>query len=352
MTDLLPDRETLRRAIALATRAPSVHNTQPWRWRAGADGTIDLFADLTRRVPVTDPDGRDLVLSCGAALHHLRVALASAGWAGVVRRLPDPADPTRLATVEPRPYEPDEDDRRLAEAIRSRRTDRRRYSSWPMPPGHLDVLGGAAAGEGALAVAVTDPVARFTLAGAIAQAAVVQESDPRYAVELAVWSGRGPGDADGVPAASVPRPGSGGPRQRGFAGGTLAPPPGKRYGELASMLVIATSSDDPLSRLRAGEAASAVLLRATELGIATCPMSQPLEIAGTRATIADDVLHGAAVPQLVVRLGWAPPAAEPIPPSPRRDVEDVLTGTFGGTKDVPGGTFASGSRAARRADFV
>lgn len=328
MSDLVPDRETVRKAIALATRAPSVHNTQPWRWVIG-DGSLRLFADWERHAPVTDPDGRDLVISCGAALHHLRIAFAALGWTTVVRRLPDPVDPTLLASVEIRgPHEPSTDDIWLARMMQRRRTDRRRYSSWPVPPGHLEDLTTAAAGEGGLAVTVTDPAARFQLAGAIAQAAVLQESNPDYRVEMAIWSGRSRGSDDGVLAASILNPAEAPTelRQRTFAQGTLTQPSGKRYGELASLLVIATSSDDLLSRLRAGEAASAALLHATRLGMATCPLSQPLEIADTRRTIQDDVLHGTAVPQLLLRLGWASPSADPLPQSPRRDLDDVISG--------------------------
>ncbi|OLF07412.1 hypothetical protein BLA60_28040 [Actinophytocola xinjiangensis] len=327
MTDHVPGRETVRQAIELATRAPSVHNTQPWRWQVDDHATIRLFADRTRQVPVTDPDGRDLVLSCGAALHHLRVALAALGWTGVVRRLPDPTDASLLAVVGARRRVPGRDDLGLADAIRRRQTDRRRYSWWPMPPEYLQVLADAAAGEGGHACVVTDPAARFHLAGAIAQAAVVQESNPDYAVEMAIWSGRRPGSDDGVLAASVPLVNDAAttPRQRAFSHGTLAQPTRKRYGELASMLVVATPGDDRLAHLRAGEATSAVLLHAARLGIATCPMSQPLEIADTRRTVQREVLGGEAVPQLLIRLGWAPPDAAPIPRSPRRDLDDVLS---------------------------
>jgi nitroreductase len=114
------------------------------------------------------------------------------------------------------------------------------------------------------------------------------------------------------------------PGLRPFPHGTLAQPPGKRYGQQPEYVVIATSSDNALSRLRAGEATSAALLDATELGLATCPLSQPMEIPHTCRIIRDDVLSGTAVPQLVVRVGWAPTNAGPLPLTPRRDVNDVL----------------------------
>ena len=90
-------------ALRLAVRAPSVHNCQPWRWLVGP-GTVHLYADGSRQVPATDPHGRDLLISCGAALNHLLVALASLGWDARVRRMPNPARPGHLATVEPFPH--------------------------------------------------------------------------------------------------------------------------------------------------------------------------------------------------------------------------------------------------------
>src|SRR3954470_13566458 len=126
------DTTTARAAVALANRAPSVHNSQPWRWRIGPS-SIQLFADPERALPATDPDGRDLRISCGAALHHLRVALLAAGVGSTVHRLPDPAHPLHLAAVETHSGEPDADARALAAAIDARRSDRRVFSTWPVP---------------------------------------------------------------------------------------------------------------------------------------------------------------------------------------------------------------------------
>src|ERR1044072_1771025 len=139
MMHTAPDPNIVFGAIDLANRAPSVHNTQPWRWLIGAE-SIHLMADETRRLPVIDPDGRHLLLSCGAALHHLRSALAALGWRTVVHRIPNPSDPTPLAAVEMHAHEPSEDDIALAGAIAQRHTDRRRFSSWPVPDGHLDLM--------------------------------------------------------------------------------------------------------------------------------------------------------------------------------------------------------------------
>jgi nitroreductase family protein len=326
MNEHTPDKSTVLGAIALANRAPSVHNTQPWRWMVGAT-SIHLMADQARRLPATDPDGRDLLLSCGAALHHLRVALGALGWRTVVHRLPNPGDPNHLAAVEVSTKTPSTEDITLAGAISRRRTDRRRFTSWPVPDGHLDLMVRRAGKAGALLVPVTDGLTRRQLTRSIDQAARRQEDDPAYIEELAAWSGRSRVTEDGVLAASSPseRRIHGDTTMRTFPTGTLPEAEtGRGERDCGELLVLATVADDLVSVLRAGEAASVALLTATSLGLATCPLSQALELAGTRALIRDQVLDGAAYPDLILRVGWAPTAAPPLPQSPRRPTGDTV----------------------------
>src|SRR5437763_6178512 len=165
-----PDDETVRSAIELAIQAPSIHNSQPWLWRM-ADRSLHLFADPSRVLPATDPAGRDLMLSCGAVLHHARVAFAALGWASSVHRLPNPAERGHLAAIEFRRRDATADDIALAAAIGRRRTDRRRFSSWPVQPILLTQLAGRAAEQGATLDPVTNPEDRFQLAVAIDEAA-------------------------------------------------------------------------------------------------------------------------------------------------------------------------------------
>jgi nitroreductase len=318
-----PDTDTVLAAITLANHAPSVHNTQPWRWQIG-DTSLHLIADRTRSVPATDPDGRDLLLSCGAALHHLRVALAALGWHAVVHHLPHPHDPDHLAAVETRPHLPTQDDLTLSRAILRRRTDRRRYTSWEVPAQHLDLLVRRAGHAGALLVPVTDPATRWLLTRAIDTAARTQTDNH---TELAKWTRTSFAAQDGVLTAASPAT----PIRhddtpmRAFTHGRLGDAPtGRGEQDGGQLLVLATPHDDPAAVLHAGEATSAALLTATDLGLATCPLSQPLEITDTRATIRDHVLDDTAHPHLILRVGWAPTSAPPLPHSPVRRTEDTV----------------------------
>lgn len=319
-----PDEGTVRTALTLAIRAPSNHNSQPWRWLIGTD-SLQLFADPDRSLPATDPDRRDLVVSCGAALHHARVGFAALGWATTVHRLPNPRNPFLLATLEFRPSVPTAADLATARAIADRRSDRRRFSSWPVPADQLETLANRAVRQGSILVPVSEPDQRLRLEHAIAEANRRQTRDPAYAEELAFWSGRGSADVDGVPAANTPAAAQvrGGTELRTFPYGHLSETD-RTEPDAGELVIVGTSSDDGESRLRAGEGLSAVLLAATELSLATCVLSPALEVYETRRLVRDQVLDGVAEPQAVVRVGWAPVSSEPLPVTPRRPLDDVL----------------------------
>lgn len=318
------DPTTARTAIATANRAPSVHNSQPWRWRIGSS-SIDLFADATRALPATDPEGRDLRLSCGAALHHLQVALRATGLAPSVRRFPDPTRPDHLATVETRPAEPTADELALARAIEVRRSDRRVFSHWPVPASLVEQLVRAAADDGARLTVLDHAWQRNAVAGSIVRAAFDQAWTPGIAEEVAHWTGQAPDASDGVPAANVPSDPRGTVLVREFAGADM-PQSRRRKSDGTLLTILATDADAPADQLRAGEALSAVLLTATRLGLATDPLSQPLEVAATRSQLRAACLGGNGEPQVLLRLGWAPLRAEPVPPTGRRPVDDTIDG--------------------------
>ncbi|GLZ36671.1 nitroreductase family protein [Actinokineospora sp. NBRC 105648] len=318
-----PDDETITGALRLACCAPSVHNTQPWRWRVGR-ASIHLFADQGRRLPATDPDGRDLLVSCGAALHHLVTALAAFGWRARIHRVPDPADPAHLAAVEVTPSAPTRADVVAASAILRRRSDRRAYAAWPVDEPRLAALAEAAAHAGVLARVVTGSE-RAELAELIGRAQRDQSTDDAYRTELALWSGRHAGSPDGVPAANTTRETRYGDLvTRRFSAPALDQHDRSAAGGAGALLVLGTASDDVVSRLRAGEAMSALTLAATALRLASCPLTQSLQPREIRARLRADVLHDAMAPQVLLRVGWPAPGVGELPRTPRRPLTDVL----------------------------
>lgn len=307
-------------AIELAGRAPSIHNSQPWQC-AVRGRTLHLYADERRWLPATDADHRDLMLSCGAMLDHLMVALRAVGLEPTVHRLPNPAVEDHLAALELRLAEPSDADIDLARAIAPRRTDRRPYPGWEIPDPFLRQLAEQAANRGTVLRAITDPVARDTLLSTLREAAAAQREVPGYDTELAVWTGRHLSD-DGVPAASLlAKNATRADAARDFPAGNVSVTTAESDG--AVLLVLGTASDDRMFQLRAGEAMSAVLLRAVQLGLAGCPLSQPLEIPSARRVLQGEVLDGTLSPQLVLRIGFAPSGPK-LPETARRPVAAIL----------------------------
>jgi nitroreductase len=320
-----PTAAAIAEAVALAAHAPSVHNTQPWQWRVTST-SLDLFADRTRRLQASDPHGRMLLLSCGATLHHLAVAMGAAGWAADIQRLPDPRQPTHLARITLQPAQADEAMVELAAAITARRSDRRPMSSWPVPEAHIRRLVQLAAEHGALAWCL-DPD-QLAVWRALSQRADRRRALPEYRTELYDWTHRPDAAGDGIPPAnrlSLDHDES--QRVNRLPPGDIPlAPSGSDDGPRPASLLLATSSDDTLSRLRAGEALSAILLDATRLGLATAIDSQAVEMESTRSVVEHDVLQGSRSPQVLVTVGW-PSSADPIPTTPRRDVTDIMTST-------------------------
>ncbi len=320
-----PASEVVAEAVELAVRAPSIHNTQPWQWRL-TSSALDLYTDRTRQLQAADKSGRMLLISCGAALHHLTVAMAARGWRSKVVRLPDPRIPSLLASISFEAAPPTEHMTAWADAISRRRSDRRTMSSWEVPSSHVRTLVTLAAERGVVAQPLTNATDEHLWNALTRQVAVKRQGNRAYESELSHWAGVNSDAGEGVPEAnmvSAPTPGRDRSVQDRFPAGTLRG--GAEAGEDASSaaLLLCTSSDDPLSRLRAGEALSVVLLEATRLGLATRLDSQVVEDETTRAQLEEQLLDGARSPQIVVHVGWAAETG-PVPPSPRRQTEHVL----------------------------
>ncbi|RWA21037.1 hypothetical protein MBRU_15125 [Mycolicibacterium brumae DSM 44177] len=323
----MADRELIEEAVTLASRAPSLHNSQPWRWLAFRGG-LALFLDRKRIVGSTDEGGRQAVISCGVMLDHLRVAAAAAGQRAEIERFPDAGDPDLLATVTFTPAQPTAADRSRADAILARRTDRLPMFAPPEWDIVAAALGGAvgAPADSGVRLDVLDDGLRPELGRASSMTEVVRQFDPGYQDELQWWTT--PFEyPEGIPRTSLVSAGESYRVEvnRSFPIEDRAE---RRVGVVedeARILLLSTPGDTRADALAAGEALSEVLLECTVAGLATCPVTHLTELPDARSTLAE--LAGVdAVPQALIRVGRAPsdPLAEPIPLTPRRPIEDML----------------------------
>ncbi|MFF3869162.1 Acg family FMN-binding oxidoreductase [Micromonospora sp. NPDC001898] len=324
MSHETPDRAlttALAEAAAMAGHAPSVHNTQPWRWRVLPDA-LELHVVRERQLSAADPEGRLVTLSCGAALHHARVALAAEGWAFVVERISDPGDPELLARLTGlKRAEADPDAMHTVQCMQVRHTDRRPVSDEPVPTPAVDDITKAAAAEGArLQILNADQV--MDLAAAASRAGSVEAEDPQLREELAYWTSR-PGTGTGLPPEVLPEqaPQTTVPGRDFGRPGIL--PVGQGHDRTAVYGLLFGDEDERDSWLRAGEALSAAWLTATRLGVSMVPLSGVVEVEGTRQSLRQ-VLTGMGYPYLVLRMGLADPAHAGPPHTPRLPTEQVV----------------------------
>ena len=315
MNARFPDRRTIHAVLSLATRAPSIHNSQPWRWRVG-DESLHLYADPDRHLPNTDPDSRDLLLSCGASLHHAVVALAALGWQAKINRLPDPLHPAHLAAIEVYRHPASELDVALAAAIPRRRTDRRHYSWWPVPAADVALMGSRAARAGVMLRQVESLPKLQEHCGAGCLAACDRPGLPDRADGLE-WAVR---IVSGVPARNTPPSDPTSPIPgRMFAGPALAQPPDTEPADDgAVVLALGTKDDSRLARLRAGEATSLVSAHRYRPGTVELPGHRTAGDRRNARSRASDVFGVSGYPQMLLRVGWAPVNADPFPSTPRR----------------------------------
>ncbi|WP_265563636.1 Acg family FMN-binding oxidoreductase [Streptomyces hygroscopicus] len=309
-----------------ATAAPSLHNAQPWKFRFLRDrGILQLYADLERTLPQTDPDGRNLHLGCGAALFNLRVAAAAAGRETTVRLLPDSADPALLGEVDLTGTARTDDALALLHpAIHRRHTSRHPFLEEDIPAALEDGLCGAARLEGARLLFPDAWHVRSVL-DLVHDAEYREARDPGIRGETARWARTEPvGEStasDGIPAEAF-GPGQWGASSpvRDFAAGRSVPGRGwAPFEKEPHIALLGTAEDRPLDWLRAGQALERVLLQATLDGLVASLTSQALEWPELRWAVRDPTSALGHV-QMVIRLGYGPEGH----PTPRRAVAEVL----------------------------
>ena len=319
-------KQALEAAVNAGRWAPSVHNTQPWTFAVSGE-EIALRADTARRLTAEDASGRELAISCGAALFTIRTVLRCEGYEPVVRILPDPDRPALLATIAlGGEIEVDEHTRMLCGEIERRRTHRAGFAAMPVPDRLMDALARSAAEEGARLTPVRDPEAIRVIAGLTQAAQGVQRREQRFDLEVIAWA-RPPGSSrpDGVPATAYPRePARTEPEfpQRHYAWRHgWGAEGGHTETETGVVAVLTTRADGRADWLAAGQALQHVLLHASAYGVSAAFHTQALEMDPLRDFLRDELLSGEH-PQMIMRLGVT---FDDVGEMPRRPLSDVLT---------------------------
>ncbi|MEO8033197.1 MAG: nitroreductase [Acidobacteriota bacterium] len=316
--------EQMRFLLQYAVLAPSGHNTQPWAFRTTPEG-VEVFADYSKRLLIVDPQDRELYMSIGAAITNFRVAAAHFGFETTVLydRQPEERIPVALITAV-ETCGPDENLTTLFRAIRKRHTNRAPFDGEPIDPSALS--------------RVCDMTERFPdtlrlilphdkprVADMIEEASRMQMARPAFRAEIADWVF--PDDdehTDGLRADALGVPplltGSATWFLRQFDSGAWQAPRDRRLAESAAGLLLVTADDDRVSLLRAGEALELLLLTIADVGLQYSFLNQPVTVNEMRERLR--TLAGASnSPQLLIRIGTAPPVEHAMP---RRPLDRVV----------------------------
>ena len=326
--------ERMNFLVKYAILAPSGHNTQPWIFKILGNNIIEINADRSRALPLVDPDDRELMISCGAALYNLRLAANHFGIADEVQLLPDQNNnPDLLARislkdeVQGNTNKQAENDTSLFNAITKRRSNRSPFENRRLPDDLLESLKDSARANGSWLDVIDGEEKKNALADLISQGDRIQLSDKRFRRELAAWihpnrskSRDGmPGYAHGMThdiASSI------GPfliRTFDIGKGQAA-----RDKELASgspvLAVLGTDADEPLNWIQTGQSLMRILLQARARDVWTTYMNQPIEVPELRPKVLQALGRNTGFPQLLVRMGYS----KDVKPTPRRAIDDVI----------------------------
>lgn len=295
--------------IECASLAPSVHNTQPWKFVPTASG-LDVFAESGRQLGYLDPTSRQLHVSCGAALEFACVATRAAGRACDVQLLPEPARDdllAHLAVGDNEPASPLDSD--LAGAIARRYTDRGPYSDRQVPPGLLVDIQTRCAELGVWVRIIDDRADRTVVSTILTDAEAQEAADPAYAKELSQWTSFEPQEQglpfDAAPqwpadvVSDVPLRDFTGHGEHRHAGGEDAPPQVERD----TLLLLGTPLDDRPAWLASGRALGWLLLRLTVDGLSAQPLGPAIDLPDARARLRRE-LGLVGHPQFLLRVGY------------------------------------------------
>ncbi|MCU1676433.1 MAG: hypothetical protein JWM93_1191 [Frankiales bacterium] len=316
-----PDPRPL--VVQAAALAPSIHNSQPWLFVSRPDGSLDVRLDTTRHLRVIDASGRQMLVSCGAALEFARLAYRVLGYACTLDILPDEFDPGLVATITHAPGEdPTDDELALVTAMDRRHTDRGPYDDCPVQPELLEELRAGAAEHDVWVRHVDLPVDRVVLGAALWDAENLEADNPEYVDELSRWRAQGRRRDGFVAPPAWPANRVSDIPLRNFDGRPSARPPLAESPpdiERDTVVIFGTIDDDARAHIQTGRTVAWVWLHLTAAGLSAQPLGQSLDGASSRRRLASD-LRLIGHPQFIMRIGYGHAALA----SRRRPLADVL----------------------------
>ncbi len=331
MTTIAPPKPSLTlsdrllKMVGHAVMAPSGHNTQPWLFRL-KPGQVELLADLSRACPVVDPCNRELTISCGAALYHLKLAIHCDSLATMVRILPAGNEENVIARVMVAgPYAPSDDEQQLFEAIPDRRTNRFPFTKQDVDPQLQTEWINDAKSEGAWIHLIHSDREKHALADLISEGDREQASDKRFRHELAKWIHSNTSSRrDGIPGYSQGigdfASHFGWLAVRTFDWGDGQAAKDRQLAEGSPLLaVIGTNGDTPADWIACGQALAKILLRGAAWSVDASYLNQPIEIPRLRTKLSK-LIGANGYPQILLRLGHG----REVKPTPRRNVDEVI----------------------------
>ena len=311
-----------RQLVTAATRAPSGHNSQPWRFYATADG-ITILPDPARILPAVDGDQRELLISLGCALENLCLHATTLHYASTATISSDGRIDVHLRADDALRPDP------LAAHIPRRQTNRASSDGRSVPDDILRTLLMDATATIHIHAFARNTPPYAQLADAIRRGNDVQMSDPAFKHELLSWIryNRKHSEAhnDGISNAVLGAPNL--PRwlaeiivKSMMNSKTQNKTDGKHLATASHLLLVSSDGDDSAAHIATGRVLQRLLLRLTEAGIACAFLNQPCEVAPLRAGLRNTLPIGHAHPQILLRIGYA--AEQPY--SRRRPVEEVI----------------------------
>jgi hypothetical protein len=312
-------KDVIEHLVQMAGHAPSVHNTQPWLLRATPSGGLLLLRDPSRQLEVLDPTGRELLVSCGALLHHIEVASRALGLDTSIDVNLTGDCVAEIALEKGAP--PSETEIAAATAILHRHTHRGRYQDRAVSDLDVVALEAAVTAQGGL-LRVVRETELTEVAVLVSRAERELHHLEGYDAELAtwVWDEGAPERSDGIPSAAAEH-GEG--RAESLPGRWFSSPP-EQPGEppareRPTAVVLSSVGDAPEDWVHAGRALSAALLAATGLGLVAQPLGQVIDLPASRQALR--VLLGlVGAPQMLLRIGHGTSVAT----APRREVAEML----------------------------